>query len=272
MAGALGIVAGGGDLPRQLAQAALAQGRAVFVLGLTDQADPDTLAGFDQAWVRVGEAGAALAHLRGAGVSDLVLAGKVKRPSFFSLKPDATAAGLIARIGMRAFGDDGLLGAIVQELEREGFRVLGVQDILGDLLATPGPLGACAPDAVAETDILRGFAVAKALGAADIGQAVVVQGGVVLGVEAIEGTDALILRCRDLHRAGPGGVLVKVAKPQQETRIDLPAIGPATVENAIAAGLRGIAVETGSALVIDRARMVALADESGLFVTGVTAP
>jgi hypothetical protein len=128
------------------------------------------------------------------------------------------------------------------------------------------------PDAQAEDDIALGFRVVRALGALDIGQAAVVQQGLVLGLEAIEGTDALIARCAALRREGPGGVLVKAPKPGQERRADLPTIGRRTVEAAAAAGLRGIAVEAGASLVIDHAAVAVAADRAGLFVVGVAPP
>jgi DUF1009 family protein len=187
----------------------------------------------------------------------------------FSLRPDWRAAKFFARIGYRALGDDGLLSAVIKELEAEGFRVVGVDTILGGVLAPLGPFGRVAPDAQAEADIAHGLRVARALGSLDIGQAVVVQQGLVLGVEAIEGTDALLARCADLRRDGAGGVLVKVAKPNQERRADLPTIGVKTVTTAAAAGLRGIAVEAGSSIVIDREAVAAAADRAKLFVVGV---
>ncbi|HMK67064.1 MAG TPA: UDP-2,3-diacylglucosamine diphosphatase LpxI, partial [Stellaceae bacterium] len=193
-------------------------------------------------------------------------------PSLASLMPDWRAAKFFARIGLRALGDDGLLSAIIKELELEGFRVVGIESILGGLLAPKGPLGRIEPDEQARADIARGLEVARALGALDIGQAAVVQQGIVLGVEAADGTDALIARAGSLRREGPGGVLVKIAKPGQERRADLPTIGVRTVEAAANAGLRGIAVEAGAALVVDRAAVAAAADGAALFVLGVEAP
>jgi DUF1009 family protein len=189
-----------------------------------------------------------------------------------SLRPDWRAAKFLARVGYRALGDDGLLKAIIREFEGEGFRVVGADAILSSAVAPVGPLGRHAPDAQAEDDIALGFRIVRALGALDIGQAAVVQQGLVLGVEAIEGTDALIARCAGLRREGAGGVLVKAPKPGQERRADLPTIGPRTVEAAAAAGLRGIAIEAGASLVIDRAALVAAADRTGLFVVGVARP
>ncbi|HET7594033.1 MAG TPA: UDP-2,3-diacylglucosamine diphosphatase LpxI [Stellaceae bacterium] len=272
MAPKLGILAGGGELPLRLIEACRAAERGVFVLAFEGAADPAVAAGVPHAWIRLGAAGEALRLLREQRVEEIVLAGGVKRPSLLSLRPDWRAAKFLARVGYRALGDDGLLKAIIREFEGEGFRVVGADAILGSAVAPVGPLGRHVPDAQAEDDIALGFRIVRALGALDIGQAAVVQQGLVLGVEAIEGTDALLARCANLRREGPGGVLVKAPKPGQERRADLPTIGPRTVEAAAAAGLRGIAIEAGASLVIDRAALVAAADRTGLFVVGVARP
>ena len=269
MADRLGILAGAGELPLRIIEACQAADRPVFVLAFEDSADPATVAGVPHAWVRLGAAGEGLEILRRNAVEELVMAGSIKRPSLLALRPDWRTAKFFARIGYRALGDDGLLKAVIAELEAEGFRVIGADSILGAAVAPHGPLGRHCPDAQAEQDIALGFRIAHALGALDIGQAVIVQQGLVLGVEAIEGTDALIARCGPLRREGPGGVLVKAAKPGQERRADLPTIGPATIAAASAAGLQGIAVTAGASLIIDRAALVAAADEAGLFVIGV---
>jgi hypothetical protein len=266
----LGILAGGGDLPRRLIDAARAQGREVFVVAFRDQTDPETAEAAPSFWTRLGNAGEILDRLRAEGVRELVLAGPVKRPSLLSLRLDARAAKFMAQIGRRAFGDDGLLGAIVRALEEEeGFRVVGIHEVLQDVLADAGPYGRLRPDERAGADIARAVEVVRALGALDVGQGAVVQQGIVLGVEAVEGTDALLRRAGELRREGPGGVLVKLAKPGQERRIDLPTVGLATVRGAKAAGLRGIAVEAGGALVVDRTRVIAACDEAGLFLVGI---
>ena len=208
--------------------------------------------------------------LRDNRVTELVLAGSVRRPSLAALRPDWRAAKLFARIGYRALGDDGLLSAVVSEFEREGFRVVGADQLLATALAEEGAARQrSAPMPQAAADIERGLRIARALGALDIGQAVVVQQGLVLGVEAIEGTDELLRRCAALRREGPGGVLVKVEKPGQERRADRPTIGPRTVTLAAESGLRGIAVEAGATIVLDRDEVVRAADAAGLFVVGI---
>jgi UDP-2,3-diacylglucosamine hydrolase len=265
----LGILAGGGTLPSRIIAACRERGREVFVIAFPGQTDTATVAHVPHAWVKLGSVGEALTALRGADVQELVFAGPVRRPSLSELKPDLKAVKMLASIGPRAFGDDGLLGGIVRELEGEGFKVVGIDDVLSGLTMPAGALGQHAPDETARTDIARGMDVVRALGGLDVGQAAVVQQGLVLGVEAIEGTDRLLERCGALRREGPGGVLVKLAKPGQERRVDLPTIGVETVMRAAQAGLRGIAAEAGGALIVDRAAVVAAADAAGLFVVGI---
>ena len=272
MTGRLGIVAGGGRLPQRLVESCRAAGRDVFVLALEGAAEPETVRGVPHAWCRMGAAAMGLALLRENNVTELVLAGGVRRPSLGTLRPDWRAAKLFARIGYRAIGDDGLLSAIVSELEQEGFRVLGVDLLLDGEFVAEGPLGKIHPDPQSEADIERGLHIARAIGALDIGQAVVVQQGLVLGIEAIEGTDELLRRCAVLRREGPGGVLVKVEKPGQERRADRPTIGPRTVALAAEAGLRGIAVEAEVTIVLDREEVIHRADRAGIFVVGLRQP
>lgn len=271
MAGKLGIIAGGGGLPRLLIDACLASGREFHVFALEGQANGGTVEGAPHDWFRLGQAGAALKRARALDIRDVVLAGTVARPSFSSLRPDWRTLSFLMRLGRRSIGDDGLLRRIIAAIEEEGFTVVGADSLLDGLTPTAGCFGRHRPDPEAETDIERGIAVLAALAAADVGQAVVVQQGMVLGVEAIEGTDALLARCGALKREGPGGVLVKLAKRNQEKRADLPTIGPETVRRAAAAGLRGIAVGANATIVLGRDEVVRLADEAGLFVTAVEA-
>jgi hypothetical protein len=176
---------------------------------------------------------------------------------------------MLARFGRRDSGDDRLLRFLVAELESEGFRVIGADELAAGLLAPNGVFaGPPVPDD-AWPDVRRGIHVLRALGPVDVGQAVVVQDGVVLGVEAVEGTDALLARCGALRRPRPGGVLVKGRKPGQERRVDLPTVGAVTVTGAAAAGLRGIAVEAGHTLVAELAATEREAHLAGVFVVGI---
>ncbi len=268
----LGILAGGGPFPGRVAAAAAASGRGVFVVGLEGYAEPAVIAPWPHALARLGAAGRILSLLREHGCRDIVLVGPVKRPSMLDLRPDGEGARLLGRIGRAAFsGDDGLLAAVVRVLGEEGFSVLGAHEILREAVGPAGLLTRTAPDAAAMADIERAVAVARALGAVDVGQGCVVQQGIVLCVEAIEGTDAMLARAAGLRRQGPGGVLVKLVKPGQDRRADLPTIGPATIRAAADAGLRGVAFEAGGTLLTDREAMVADADAAGLFVLGLAA-
>ena len=267
----VGILAGSGPLPGQVAAAAMASGRPVFLVGFEGFAEPRVLAPYPHAMIRLGAAGQILAALRNAAVRDLVLIGPVRRPSMFDLRPDAEGVRIVARVGRAAFGgDDGLLAAVVRVLAEEGFNIVGAHEILTESLGPKGLLTRAAPDAQAQVDIDRGIAVARALGSVDVGQGCVVQMGIVLAVEAIEGTDAMLRRARDLARPGPGGVMVKLVKPGQDRRADLPTIGPATIAAAAAAGLRGIAFEAGGTMLTDRAATIAHADAAGIFLCGVS--
>ncbi|SDG90916.1 LpxI family protein [Roseospirillum parvum] len=270
----LGIIAGGGVLPVQLAEACRARGRPHTVIALEGQADPTAYPGSPVARLRLGALGAALARFKADGIGEVVMAGPVRRPSLAELRPDLEGVRFLARhaLKLKALGDDGLLRVLIAEFEGRGFKVVGAAQVLADLLAPPGVWTTRKPDPQDSADITRAAAVLDALGPLDVGQACVVQQGLVLGVEAIEGTAALLERCAGLRRAGGGGVLVKLAKPGQESRVDLPTIGPDTVAQAARAGLAGVAVEAGRALALERPRLIAEAEAAGLFLLGWERP
>lgn len=265
----LGIIAGAGDLPRRIIDSCDRQGRACFTIALEGSADLDSLRDAPHAVLRIGAIGKAMELLREHGVEEIVLAGKVSRPKLSALRPDAKAAKLLARLGSTLLsGDDALLRAIVAFLEEEGFRIVGAEQIVEDLLTPEGLIGKVLPNKQAQADIAFGAKIARQIGALDIGQAVVVQNELVIGVEALEGTDALIARCAALKPEEKGGVLVKVKKPGQEARVDLPTIGLSTIEQVAAAGLAGIAVEAGGSLMLERRELARRADALGIFVVG----
>ncbi len=266
----LGIIAGGGTIPAMLVRHCLEQGRDFFVLAIEGNADKTFFSGdIPHQWIRIGQAGTGFKRFAEEKVQDVVMIGTIRRPSFFDLVPDLRTTAFFAKIGTKALGDDGILRALVKEIEAEGMTVKGVHEVMNDLLVKQGIMGKHKPDKQAKEDIRRGIEVATELGKLDVGQAVVVQQGLVLGVEGIEGTDELIRRCGGYRRKGDGGVLVKLRKPQQDMRIDLPTIGTRTVERAKEAGLRGIVVHAGNGLVVDEADVIKLADKYGLFVMGV---
>lgn len=259
MAG-LGIVAGAGPLPRLVATAAADRGRRVFTLGLDGITDAGTAV--DRS-VPLGSLGAALDALRRAGVDEVVLAGPVPRPRLADLRPDFRAARLLARVMFGGIGDDAALRAVTAAIEAEGLRVIGADAAAPELVAPVGRLGRIEPDAASLADLPAGIAGCRDLG--DAGQAVVVRAGTVVGREGRGGTDGLL----ESVAGGSGGILVKLPKPHQDRRVDLPTIGPHTVALAAAAGLRGLFVEAGGTLLVDRPAMVGLADSFGLFVYGI---
>ncbi len=247
-----------------------ARGRKYFVLALTGHAEPDRFPAPPDAWIRLGQAARGFRLLHDAQVTDLIVIGGVRRPSLWELWPDFRTFKFMMKIGKNYFGDDSLLSAIVRELEQDGFRIVPPEVLLDDMLAEARAYGEVQPDGVAEGDIQMGIDAARNIGLRDIGQASIVQQGRLLGVEDQQGTDALIRRCVGARLEGPGGVLVKVSKPGQERRIDLPTIGVATVEAAAAAGLSGIAVEAGGALIVDAEGVARAADRLGIFIVGVS--
>jgi DUF1009 family protein len=272
--GPLAIIAGGGTLPSALAEAAMARGRAVHILAIRGEADED-VARFPHTWLKWGEVGKLFATLEDQRCRDLVIIGAVSRPDLANVRFDFGAIrNLPFLLSLGMGGDDHVLSSVVRFLEAKGYRVHGAGDVAPELLAGQGKLGAKAPSPEDLADIETAFRVVAALGRLDVGQAVVVVKGRVLAVEAAEGTDAMLDRCAELRRGGSArrraatGVLAKAPKPGQEERVDLPTIGPNTIEKAASAGLAGIAVAAGRVLIAERAATIAAADKHGLFIFG----
>ena len=271
----LGLVAGGGGLPIEIARACEASGRPVFVVRLAGMASPE-LARYPGAEVGLAELGRCVKALRAAGCGRVTFAGEVRRPDFAALKPDLRALKYLpAIIAAARKGDDALLRSVLGVFETEGFAVESARDAAGGLILPAGPFGRRRPGRGHLADIAAAMQAARAIGRLDIGQAAVVCDGIVLAVEAQEGTDALLTRCAELPQPLRGsrrrrrGVLAKAPKPGQDRRVDLPTIGARTVEQAAAAGLAGIAGEAGGLLVVDGHAVRAAADRLGLFVIGV---
>jgi len=279
MPGRLGLIAGGGDLPLEIARHCVETGRPLFVVRLRGFADP-SMDAFPGEVVGLAEVGRCIRVLKAAGCEAVCLAGNVARPDFAALKPDLRGMAMLPRLALEARrGDDALLRAVLDEFRKEGFAIEGAHEVRSDLVLGAGVLGRHAPDAAHQADIRRALEIARRIGELDIGQGAVVCDGLVLAVEAQEGTDAMLRRVAEevapALRGEAGrrrGVLAKAPKPIQETRVDLPTIGPATVRGAARAGLAGLVGEAGRTLVLDREDLVALADELGLFVLGVEAP
>jgi len=265
------ILAGSGTLPREIALSLLARGAEVHMVAIEGAADCD-LSGISHTWVRLGAVGGMLAAMKRAGARELVIIGGLRRPDLRRLRPDLGffrhLPSIVALVS--AGGDDSVLRRVMALFESQGLKVIGVQEAAPELVAAEGVLGRVVPSERSRADIARGMEIAGILGVFDVGQAVAVAGGRVLAVEGAEGTDRMLARLQATNNGtgAPGGVLVKRAKPGQERRVDLPAIGPATIGRAVSAGLSGIAVEAGAAVTADRAAMLRAADESGVFIVG----
>jgi UDP-2,3-diacylglucosamine hydrolase len=274
MAGKLAIIAGAGDLPVHLAAHCAAKGQAYYVARIDGMSAP-ALDAHPGASFGLGEMGARFRAMKEAGCDRVTFVGLVRRPDFKSLKLDARAALMLPKVLAAARkGDDALMRALLEEFEREGFSIVGPEVVSAELVVASGLLTSTAPDDIARADIAKGAAVAAALGQWDVGQGAVVCEGYVLALEAAEGTDAMLARVASLPVAVRGtasarrGVLVKRSKPVQDRRIDLPAVGLSTLEHAERAGLSGIAIEAGGALLVDRAAVIERANALGMFVMG----
>lgn len=265
----LGIIAGGGNIPKKLVRSCEEQGIEPFIVALEGNADADLVEGYNHVWSRLGAAGAILKTLRAHEIEDLVLIGSIKRPTVGEIKPDLKTAGFFAKVGLSVLGDNDILVAVRKSLEKEGFRVHGVHKFARDLLAPEGVIGKNSPTKADWVDIEHGIKISQEIGRLDIGQAVVVQEGLILGVEGIEGTDELIQRCGALMRKGRKAILVKTCKPQQDMDLDLPTIGVDTIERAAHAGMGGVVIHAGRSLLYDRAGVEEIANKNKLFVVSV---
>jgi len=275
MAGRLGLIAGNGRLPFEVAEAALERGVELAIVAIERNTDPaiESCPAAAFTWVAAGEIGRVIDFLKSAGSSEVILAGGVAKRELLrdpaALRPDARAIALLSRLRDR--GDDALLRAIARELEAENLPVVDSTRHLADRLTPEGPLhpGTPAPEptSMLARDLALGLRVARALGALDVGQAAIVKDGTVLAVEAIEGTDEAIRRA---HRfGGKGAVVVKAAKPGQDLRFDVPAIGPSTLEVARTCGVQAIGLEAGRTIVLERARTLTLAESCGIAIIGL---
>ena len=258
----IGLIAGSGRLPLLFAQAAQRAGRTVVAVAHEGETDPALTAA---AWVKVGQLGRIAEVLRQAGVSEAVLCGGLRKPRLFDVRPDWLGVKALAKL--RSLGDDAALRAIALALEGEGVRIVSPLPLVPDLIARKGPLGRRRLNDEQRSDAAAGLSAARAIGEADIGQTVVVKRGVILAVEAVEGTDACIARGGAF---AAGAVVVKARKPRQDERFDVPAVGPGTVEACAKAGCAALAVEAEATLLLDREKMAEIADREGIAVEGIS--
>src|SRR5215471_11427314 len=267
----LAIICGGGSLPFAVADAVGKRGRRVVLFAIRGWADPQRVASYPHHWAAVGQFGWFCRLAR-----DEVFIGSMVRPAIWHIRPDFKTLRLLPRIyGIFRGGDDHLLKGVAAIFEEHGFRLLGAHTVAPEILMPEGALGRERPSERDHSDIAKGLALLNASSPFDVGQAVVVADAHVLAIEAAEGTDRMLARIAELRQSGRiaassgRGVLVKAAKRGQDRRIDLPSIGPQTVEGAARAGLAGIAVVAGSTIVAEPERIGATADRERLFVFGV---
>lgn len=275
----VGIIAGGGSLPVEVAQGLAAHGYPPFVLLMDGEADrQQDLRRYEHDSLALEQIGSLVPTLKRHGITHLVLAGEIKRrPQLAKIRPSLGLLSIVPSVIMAlARGDDGLLKVVTRGLEKRGIKVIGAHEVVPELAAGQGTLTSTRPQQSDWRDIEAARQAAKAIGALDIGQAAIAIGGRAIALEGIEGTSGLLERTRELRSHGriagkTRGVLVKCAKPGQELRADLPSIGPQTVEAAHAAGLAGIAVEAGRSLILEGPATLSRANELGLFIVGLAA-
>ena len=266
----IALIAGNGSLPEKVILDFLKSNRDIFVILIGNTPAPPSIDKVPHAIINIGLIGKCISTLRKENITDIVFAGGLQRPKIKDLRLDATGIKLVAKITKAKFiGDNSLLSLIIDFFEKAGFNIIGVDQILPEILMPKGIIGKIKPTHSEFNDIKSGSKLARNIGSLDIGQSVIIQDGIIIGVEAIEGTDELIKRCSKLQIGGKGGILIKMKKPNQDIRIDLPTIGTKTVETAHDNGLAGIAIEADSALIIDQELVAKTADKLGIFVIGI---
>lgn len=274
----LGIICGYGSLPLEAAKGAAAAGRKPYLIGIENEADPQMIAEHRGETFSWGQLGKLFSLLRERAITDIVLVGGIKqRPDWTKTKLDWTTMNLLPQAFMFLFaGDNTVLTGTIKLIEKKGFKVYGVHQIAPQLLVQPGAIVGRKPGSRDFKSIRIAYEVSKALGKFDIGQAAIAEAARVVALEGVEGTDAMLKRVAEMRQIGrmplegKNGVLVKTMKPGQDIRADLPAIGPMTVASVVEAGLRGIAMEAGHSLILEREETIRAARQAGIFIYGLS--
>lgn len=265
----LAIIAGDGDIPIKLVSECKKQ-KINYVLILIEGHGKDLKKLYKPDFiVTLSKIGKAIKFSKSVKVTDIIMVGGVKRPSFKEMIPDLWTAKFLTKIGSKISGDNSILSNLAKELEREGFNILSAEDILPNLICPKGVIGKFKPNGNNKKDIKMGFKIAKSIGECDIGQSLVIQNGLVLAVEAAEGTDSMILRAKSLKIEERGGIFIKFLKPNQDSRLDRPVIGINTIKSVNNSGLDGLALEANSIFILNYNSVVEYADKNNLFIIGV---
>ncbi|WP_375332187.1 LpxI family protein [Candidatus Tisiphia endosymbiont of Temnostethus pusillus] len=260
----VGIIAGNGLLPISLANSFIKQGGQCYIAALEGEANPVLYQDFTHQFFKIGMVKPIIEYFRKYDVKNIILAGSVNRPNLRSIKVDLMGSRLLARILKQKFlGDDKLLGIVTDFLEEKGFKVVSSYEILrtnNDVMTI------AVPSRIDNTDIELGIKLLDSIGYLDVGQSVIVDNGYIIGIEAAEGTDNLIERCSYLRKNSTGGVLIKMMKKGQDTRIDIPTIGAKTISNLANYGYKGLVIQKDKVIILEIERTIELANECGLFI------
>jgi len=266
----LGLIAGNGRFPFLVLDAARSMGHDVTVIATKEEASSDLNAAAARAgapihWISIGQLGTCISLMKNSGIDHAVMAGQVKHTKIFGgIVPDLTFVSLLMKLPSK--NTDGLIGAVAAVLKDNGIELMDSTSLLKPMLATPGAMTERAPNEEEQKDFEFGYGMADAIAGLDIGQTIAVKHRAVVAVEAMEGTDEVIGRAG--HLAGPGVRIVKVAKPKQDMRFDVPVIGLATIQAMRVAGATALSVDAGKTLMFDRDTLVSSANEAGITVVG----
>jgi DUF1009 family protein len=266
----LGLIAGNGRFPFLVLDAARGAGHDVTVIALKDETFPELATAAAQPpaaafhWISIGQLGTCITVLKDAGVSQAVMAGQVKHTKLFDVRPDWTLGRVLMRLAAR--NTDSIISGVADVLRDNGIELLNSTAFLGPLLAGEGVLTRRAPSDEEQADFTVGYQIADTIAGLDIGQTIAVKSAAIVAIEAMEGTDAVIARAGQL--AGPGVSVVKVAKPNQDMRFDVPVVGVSTIEAMKAAGATALSVDAGKTLMIDGDAIIRAADEAGISIVG----
>ncbi len=262
----LGLVAGGGQFPRLVADGAKKQGLPVFAVAFENETSPDISSSVDKVlWIKLGQLGRLIKYFLNNKVTHVVFAGPVNKPRAFDIRPDLRAIKLL--LSLKSRNDNSLLSAVADELSAENFKVVSGIKFVPDIVSPQGFVSKRKPSANELEDILFGWPLIKKIGAMDIGQCIVVRDRAVVAVEAIEGTDSTIVRAGNL--VGRNFCVIKTFKPGQDERIDLPALGLETINTMVKSGASCLAYEAGVSLFFDLAEAIKVADKNRIAIVGI---
>lgn len=266
----LGIIAGSDLLPRHVVDACKKNNIPFVLIGLTGNTTSELFKDITHENFALHSVSKVIKKLKNEEVTHLVFAGKVRRSSVSKLLLDVKGAKLLTKIIRAGLSDNAILSAILEFFENEGFKIVAPEEIAEEIVVKKGKIANLEPSKENWDDIKKAVKVLKGIAEYDVGQALIIQGGLVLGVEAAEGTDALIKRCGSiLQQEDNDGILVKICKPKQDKRVDLPCIGYNTIQNLHKNGLKGVAIEAGAAIILDEAATVNEANKLGIFIYGI---